>query len=127
MRLPQYVKPLPKLFSRFSYKGYTLAFFRIIFLRREIFDNLKSNNPTIQNLSVLKHEESHLSRAGKLKSLKYLFPKYQLEEELLAYKEQFKYLKANHETYNLENVAKHLPGLDYESAKKLITKTWNEA
>jgi hypothetical protein len=102
-------------------------FLKIIFLRREIYDNLKSNNPTIQNLSVLKHEESHLSRAGKFRALKLLFPRFRLQEELIAYKEQFKFLKENKETYNLENVAKHLPGLDYESAKKLITKLWQES
>ena|ERR1035437_2329310 len=127
MKLPRYVKSLPKFFSRFSYKGYTLIFFKIIFLKREIFDNLQSNNPTIQNLSILKHEEVHLQRAGKLQALKYLFPKIHLQEELIAYKEQFKFLKQNHEIYNLENVAKHLPGLDYQVAKKLITKVWNEA
>jgi hypothetical protein len=125
--MPQYVKPLPKFFSRFWFKGFTLMFFKLIFLRREIFDNLKSTNPTIQNISILKHEEVHLQRAGKLQALKYIFPKIHLQEELIAYKEQFKFLKENKETYNLENVAKHLPGIDYQSAKKLITKTWNEA
>jgi hypothetical protein len=127
MKLPQYVKPLPKFFSRFWFKGFTPMFFKIIFLRREIFDNLKSNNPTIQNLSVLKHEEIHRKRGGMLKAWRYLFPKLQLQEELIAYKEQFKFLKENKETYNLENVAKHLPGIDYQIAKKLIAKVWNEA
>lgn len=127
MKLPRYVKPLPRSFSRFWFKGFTVMFFKIIFLRREIFDNLQSNNPTIQNLSVLKHEESHLSRAGKLQALKYLFPKYHLKEELIAYKEQLKFLKENNETYNLENIANHLPGLDYQSAKKLLTKLWQES
>ncbi len=127
MKLPRYVKPLPKIFNKLSFKGYTLIFFKIIFLRREIFDNLKSNNPTTQNISILKHEEVHLQRAGKLQALKYLFPKIHLQEELITYKEQFKFLKENNETYNLENVAKHLPGLNYQSAKKIITKIWNEA
>lgn len=127
MKLPQYLKPLPKLFNKLPFKGYTLIFFKIIFLRREIFDNLKSNKPTIQNLSILKHEEVHLLRAEKLQSLKYIFPKIHLQEELIAYKKQFKFLKENKETYDLENVAKHLPGLNYESAKKLIAKVWDEA
>lgn len=127
MKLPRYVKPLPKFFSKFSFKGYTLIFFKIILLRREIYDNLKSNKPTIQNLSVLKHEEVHLQRAGKLQALKYVFPKIHLQEELIAYKEQFKFLKENKETYDLENVAKHLPRLKYQDAKELITKIWNEA
>jgi hypothetical protein len=127
MKLPRYVKPLPKFLSRFWFKGFTVTFFKTIFLRREIFDDLQSNNPTIQNLSVLKHEEAHLKRVGKLQALKFLFPKLRLQEELIAYREQFRFLKQNHETYNLDNVAKHLPGVDYESAKKLISKLWQES
>lgn len=127
MNLPDYVKPLPKFFSRFSYKGFTIIFLKKIFLRREIFDNLNSTNPSVTNISILKHEEVHLRRGGKLKSLRYLISKLRLEEELIAYKEQFKFLKKHKEVYDLENVAKHLPGLNYEKAKKVINKTWEDA
>jgi hypothetical protein len=127
MNLPQYVKPLPKFFSRFPYKGFTVIFFKRIFLQREIFDNLKSNNPTVQNLSVLRHEEVHRERGGKLKALRYFIPKLELQEELAAYEEQLKFLKENHATYDLENVAKHLPGLKYGKAKELIAKLWQES
>ena len=67
-----------------------------------------------------------MRRAGKLQALKYLFPKIHLQEELIAYREQFKFLKENKEPYDLENIAKHLPGLKYQDAKALITRIWNE-
>jgi hypothetical protein len=127
MNLASNIKPFPKFFSRFSFKGITLIFFKRIYLQREIFDNLKSDNPTIQNISVLKHEQVHLKRAGKARVLKYLLSSHRLREELIAYREQFKYLKKNNSTYDLENVAKHLPGVKRGEAKKIIAEIWNES
>ncbi len=127
MKLASNVKPLPKFFSRFYFKGLTLVPFKRIYLRKEIYDDLKSESPSLQSISVLKHEEVHLKRADLLRIFKWLSPGFRLEEELIAYKEQFKFLKMNNSTYDLDNVAKHLPRIKYQEAKKLLNKIWRES
>ncbi len=61
------------------------------------------------------------------------YPKFRLSHELAAYKQEFVYLKAHNETIDLDKIARNFSGLkyyhatNYQNAKKLLEKTWEEA
>ena len=133
MKLPNYVKPMPKLLLLISpkVKGATLG---NIYLPEEIFTDLQKENPDPINISLLIHEEEHRKNSSLSNIIRYaLFPKARLNEELGAYKVQFKYLKSKRATYDIENVARNLSGFfyfystNYKNAKRLLEKAWNES
>lgn len=139
MNLPHYVKPYPRFMNRlgiFSDKGFNFGM--TIYLNKEIYQDLKNDNPKNVSLAVLKHEEIHIKRVKKVGTIKFgfkylFFPKFRLNEELLAYKEMFKFLKQKGEIYNLDRVAKSMSGhryiwvLPYNKAKAVLEKLWQEA
>jgi hypothetical protein len=109
-----------------------------IYLPKETFEDLCSENPSLQNIGILKHEETHLKSCKEMNLLQYLLKyltnkNFRLQEELKAYKEQFKYLKKHDLKYDLENVARKLSGkqyfwlTSYEKAKLLLDQAWSEA
>ncbi len=132
MKLPSYVKVLP--LNPFNVRGYMFVPTKTIFLRKDVFDDLRKENPSRINISILIHEEEHRKRMGVMSTLMYVFsPKARLDEELKAYKVQFSYLKKNKETYDLERVARAMSGivylrmLSYKKAKKTIENLWAKA
>lgn len=133
MKLPVYVKPFPTFLNFLGGKGYK-AINGKIYLRSDIYNDLKSDKPDPTSVSLLIHEEVHLKNMNKLTSLKYIFSrKNRLEEELSAYREQFKYLKEHNRNYDLDKLALKLSGplymysTNYETAKKKLERIWREA
>lgn len=139
MILPKNVKIYPRLFKViriFSKKGFNIG--TTIYLNRDIYEDLQNSSPKIENIAVLKHEELHVKRVREKGSMKWGFkyavdPNFRLNEELLAYKVMFKYLKENNQTYDLDRVAKAFAGgrylwvKPYKEAKVIVQKAWDEA
>ena len=109
-----------------------------IYLRPDIYDNLSSAEPTSYNIAVMMHEETHIKsirREGWLKfGILYLFSgAYRFNEELLANKAAFKYLKKHGSNVDLERKAcilsswLYLWPVSYAVALKQVEKAWNEA
>ncbi|KKQ97274.1 MAG: hypothetical protein UT24_C0002G0024 [Candidatus Woesebacteria bacterium GW2011_GWB1_39_12] len=122
------VFPLSKIF-----KGFVFA--NKIYLRPDIYNDLYKDKPKPESVGVLIHERTHLEQISSgnwlIQGLRYwIFPKVRLESELLANREQFKYLKRNKEIFDFEKRAKHLSSFpylfcsSYQSALKELRKIW---
>lgn len=114
------------------------AIYPNVYLPKEIYDNLKSQNPDPRNVATLIHEETHLKREKEIGpvrfGIKYLLSsKFRFNEELEAHKEAFKFLKRRKIKPNIERTAKFLSGwiylwpVSFEIAKKELEKAWEEA
>jgi phage-related protein len=139
MKLPENVKPYPRLFKIFrifSPKGFNIG--TTIYLNKNIYLDLQKDNPKLENIAVLKHEEVHVKRVKEVGTLKFGYkytfsPKFRLDEELIAYKVMFSFLKEHNASYDLDRVARALSGprylwvKPYKEAIKIIEKTWEEA
>lgn len=140
MKLPEYVKPFPKFRSPHNRaeNGYVSYRKKIIYLSPKIYNDLLTNKPEPFSISVLRHEEYHVKDLEKIGTIKYILgntflPKFRLLHELAAYQAEFKYLKSNKQTIDLDRIARNLSGLkyywttNYPNAKKLVEKAWKEA
>ena len=134
MTIPDYVKPTPSFLNRIYPKGFTPFLLNRIYLNDKILADLKTKTPKPHSISILIHEQEHLSRRSLKNTMNYvLFPGHRLSEELSAYRKQFVYLKSRREKYDLENVARKLSGplyffaTDYKKAKKLLEDLWKQA
>jgi K+/H+ antiporter YhaU regulatory subunit KhtT len=114
-----------------------LLFLNRIYLRSDIYDDVHSSSPSVMNISVLVHEQTHYERMQKQGMLrfgiKYLFSsKARFEEELAAIVEQMKYLKSKGEQYDIERTAKALASVyylwctSYQSAVQRLTVEWDD-
>src|SRR3989339_225300 len=116
MKLTTNIKPkiglwkfLPKIISSKTAQ----CIYPFIFLPKDIYDDILSKSPKPQSIAILLHEKAHLKRQKEkgiiLWITLYIFsPKFRLNEELLAFKEQIKYLKKLNLTLDLELRAKRL-------------------
>lgn len=134
MKLPEYVKPYPRLLNPFNAKGGRPFFMNRIWLRKDIYDDLLSDKPSPWSVSILIHEEEHRKSVGIIKSFEYLFsPKSRIEEEMSAYKIQFAYLKKHRGKWDIDHTARAFSGPVYYwsmsegEAKKMLEKAWREA
>jgi len=136
MILPNNVKPKTFLWNLFPFSKYTAqAIYPNIYFRREVFENLKSDNPNPRYIAALKHEQTHIERQKKEGwfrwGLRYIFsPKYRFNEELEAIKASMKYLKEINSTFDADRSAKYLSGWlylwcgSYKKAKAELDKVW---
>lgn len=138
MKLPNYVKSYSWIMHDKNAKGFTSFITRKIYLREEIFEDLKKANPNHQNIAILMHEEVHFNNSKDVNLIKYLLKflvsrKFRLNGELEAYKEQFKYLKNHNLNYDLDYLAKAMSSKrflrvgSYEELKTIMNKTWKDA
>ena len=125
---------MPEILTKIYPKGFTAFLTGNIYLKRSIFEDLQKKKPNPKNVSILLHEKEHRKRSGLSNALKYqIYPKFRLNEELIAYRAQFKYLKKKGSSYDLDLVAKKLSGpiyfysTNYKKAKKILKKVWQEA
>ncbi|MBI4037348.1 hypothetical protein HY385_02905 [Candidatus Daviesbacteria bacterium] len=138
--LPSYVKPQPWYFEYLPWlsRQHGTTILQNIYLRRDIFKDLKSPNPSPRNIAVLEHEMTHYKRIkqmGILKfSMKYLLSgKFRFNEELIANKNAFKILKKNTMEQDLDKKAQLLSGwlylwpVPYKFAKEELKKAWEDA
>jgi hypothetical protein len=136
VKLGSYIVPLPNILNPDKVSGRT--FIKWILLRLDVYRDLKKENPDLKNIGILIHEETHLKRIrekGLVKLLwKCLFTRRgHLEEELLAYGEEMRYLKSRGSDFDIEKVAGALSGkfygrcCSYPEAKARLEKLWVEA
>ena len=136
MRLPPYVKPTPFLL-KWVPRGIT--FYKLIFLRKDIYDDLLSKCPTYENVGILLHEQTHRKRMGRdlLTGVKHgikfwLNPNFRAQEELAADRVRFSYLKKNRVEFDFNKRARDLAGIRYlwcmsfPKAKRELEKVWEE-
>ncbi len=136
MNLPNHIKPYPKFFKYLpiSNHGFNPLVTKTIYVSKDIYVDLKTQNPKPLSIAVLKHQEIHAKNTGLFKLSKYLLSKdFRLKEEILAYTAMFRYLKQHNQTFDLDHVAKNFSKLryawmtSYSEGKKIITKVWEEA
>jgi len=117
-------------------KGFLLL--NRIYLRPEIYQDLLAPKPNHQNIGIVIHEETHYKRSKEAGVFEFatryiLTRKGRLEEELVAYGEQMRYLKSKGLDYDLDRVAKNLSSWpyfwcsSYLEAKAKLEKIWAEA
>ncbi|VVA43818.1 conserved hypothetical protein [Candidatus Roizmanbacteria bacterium] len=119
-------KFLPKIISTKTAQ----CVYPFIFLPEHIYKDLISRTPKPESIAVLLHEKVHLERQKRkgifLWAILYIIsPKFRFNEELLAFKEQIKYLKKLNLTLDLELRAKRLSSWLYlwcVSYEKALTK-----
>lgn len=113
------------------------AFSSKIYLREDLFNKFRFNNPDCETLSVLEHEVVHIKR-GKEKGifktslLYWLSPRMRIEEEIAAIREEMKVLKSTKQDFDFNKRAKNLSGIpylwaiSYKDAYRKLTKLWQE-
>lgn len=114
------------------------ALYPFIFLPREIYQNLQSENPDIKHVALLIHEQTHYNRQQKIGIVKfgvqYLFsPTFRFNEELIAVQEAMRYLKRQGQVFDIDMKAKHLSSWLYlwpvskTYAREQLQRLWEEA
>ncbi|VVA44201.1 conserved hypothetical protein [Candidatus Roizmanbacteria bacterium] len=107
-------KFLPKIISTKTAQ----CIYPFIFLPEDIYKDLISPTPKSESVAVLLHEKVHFERQKEKGivqwSILYIISsKFRFNEELLAFKEQIKYLKKLNLTLDLELRAKRLSSYLY--------------
>lgn len=114
------------------------AHYSKIILRKDIYDDITSNNPNPVWVALLEHEAKHIERQRKMGKWKFQFyyqlsPKFRINEELEADKARFQYLKKHNIPYSLEDRAKMLSSwkyfwaIGYKEVRKRLEKIFEEA
>lgn len=126
---PNFFKYLP-----ISDSGFNSVFNKTIYLSKELFFDIQTDNPKPLTIAVLKHQIVHANDANLVKFLKYILSKkYRLKEEEKAFTAMFKHLKQNNKPFDLEKIAKNFSGIrylwmtTYEDGLKIITNFWEKA
>ena len=115
------IKPkigLWKVFPKIISTKTAQCIYPFIFLPEDIYKDLISPTPKSESVAVLLHEKVHLERQKRKGivqwSILYIISsKFRFNEELLAFKEQIKYLKKLNLTLDLELRAKRLSSYLY--------------
>ncbi len=141
MKLEPYVKPKPWFFTFIpKLNTYTAnSIYPYIFLPKDIYINLSTDNPNPYYVALLIHEETHYVRQKHIGvfifTLKYLFDsKFRKKEELLAVKEAIKYLKKQGISFNFNEHERNLSNYlylypiskYYKYDKEKLQKVWSE-
>lgn len=139
MKLASYIKPKPPFFKYIPMLNkYTAnSLYPIIFMPKDVYEDLKSSNPDPRHIALLMHEETHRKRQKQIGwfrfGVKYLFnPGFRFNEELLAVKEAMRYLKKHKIPFDFERKAQVLSGGLYlwpvskYYAKKELEQVWDE-
>jgi len=139
MELPSYIKPKPTWFKFLpilnQYNANSL--YPYIFVPKDIFDNLKTNNPNQKYLALLAHEGTHYERQKQIGWLKFavkylLMPKFRFKEELIAVKVGMKYLKMRKIPFDFDERSKksaknlYLWPISKHYGKSKLEKIWKE-
>ena len=139
MNLPNHVKKKPLWWNLIPWlSSFTAnAIYPNVYVPKNIYENLKGDNPDPQYISVLIHEETHLKREREIGwfifGIKYLLlPKFRFNEELIAVKASMNYLKSQGLHCDLSKKAKYLSSwiylwpVSYDYAKKELEKAWRK-
>lgn len=137
--IPHFVKPQPWFFKYLPWlsRQHGANIFHGIYLRKEIYNDLKKQNPNPRNAAVLEHEMTHYRRIKQFGYIKFaimyfLSGKFRFNEELIANKSAFKILKKNKVKQDLDKKAQILSSwlylwpVSYKFAKEELEKSWQE-
>lgn len=113
------------------------AMYPNIFVSQKVFDDLSKPKPKDTFIAVLEHENKHIERQKELGfitfGIRYLFsPIFRFQEELLAIREEMRYLKKNKLSFDTDRSAKYLSSwlylwmTSYDKAKKELDIIWQE-
>lgn len=137
MKLPQNVKvktfPWTVLPVTSTYTAH--AIYPNVYLPHHIYDNLLTNNPNPEYVSVLIHEQTHIERQKQMGwfiwGLQYcLFPSFRFHEEIAAITPSMKYVKECGLQWNTKRSATFLSSylylwcVDFHAAKKTLDQIW---
>lgn len=134
MKFKQKIYILPWYLSWYA-RGMTIG--TRIYIRKDIYNDLKSSSPNHQSVGILVHEQTHVKRIKKAGSIKFGIKywtnrEYRYQEEKAAIKEQMKYLKSVGEKHDYKRQAKNLAGKYYlwcvskPRAIKELEEMWKE-
>lgn len=112
------------------------AIYPNIYVPKWLYEHLKSKNSDPKREAVITHEQTHIKRQKEIGFIKWGFlyafdSKFRLNEELIAIKEQLKYLKKKEIKISDEDIEKIACGLSsylylwmisYENAKRELKK-----
>lgn len=137
MELPNNIKSEP-FWWKFFPKARGRTILNTIYIKKEMYDDLRSKNPKPESLAVLLHEQTHVERIHKIGTLKFsaqylLSGKFRFYEELEANKQAFKVLKRNRSKVDIDRKAKILSSwrylwpVNYQFAKKELERAWELA
>lgn len=113
------------------------AHFSKIILRKDVYDDVTSKNPSPFWIALLEHEVRHIERQRAMGKWKFqllyqLSPRFRIEEELIADKVRFEYLKKHKVPYSLEGRAKMLSSwkyfwaINYEDALRKLKRLYSK-
>lgn len=111
------------------------AIYPTIYLPKEIYENLQTSKPDIQNITILLHEQTHIDRQSidgwLVWVLKYSMSKtFRFEEEVQAIKNSMKLYKEYNMTWDTHTSAHYLSSYlylwctNYPKAKKRLDEEW---
>ena len=120
----------------FSYTAQSICSY--ILVPSKVYNNLISKNSDPRFIATLEHEKKHLERqkeTGFVKfAIKYLFfSEFRFKEELLAIKEEMRFLRKNKFNFDIARRAKYLSSwlylwtVEYERAKRELDKFWKDS
>lgn len=119
MVIQRYIKKKGLIWKILPYPYKTAqAIYPYVFVPDFLYNNLLSKKPNIRWQALIKHEEVHLKRQKRFGPTKFfvvylLSRRFRYKEELLAYREEQKFLKKHKSSLDLDNVAKNLSGSMY--------------
>jgi hypothetical protein len=130
---PWYWNILPHL----KWCGASAQYSKII-LRKDIYDDVTSTNPSPLWVALLEHEVKHIERQKKMGKWKFQFfyqfsPRFRINEELIADKARFEYVKKHKIKYDLEERARMLSSwkyfwaISYTKVKKELEDIYKKA
>ena len=140
MILDAHVKMIPTWWKFIPFLGVEIAttIYPYIYLPKDMYVDLISENPSILNMSVLIHEKVHIDRQIQhgsilLWNINYLLiPKFRLDEEIVAIREQMVFLKKHGKKYDYERKAQQFSSstylwvLPYKKSIELLMSLWSE-
>lgn len=131
------IKKIPLFWKYLPFFDTTMAstIYINIYLKEDDYNDYFSEHPSVLVQSIVIHEKCHVEKWQEIGLFKFGFlyffsKKFRLEQELLAIKEQMKFLKQHDEIYDIERKARHFSGKDYryllkiDEARKVLTDLW---
>jgi hypothetical protein len=135
----KYIKQIPFWWKYTPFLSLDMArtIYPYIYFPKDIFLNLKEVNPEDTNFSIYVHEKVHIDRQESFGILKWnlyylLFRKFRLEEEVIAIREQMRFLKSKSLSYDFERKARQFDSatylwlISYDKALSILNKIWSE-
>ena len=133
------IKPMPRYWKYMPTIGADLAMSRYpyIYLPEHLYQRWMKRQMSVQDEGVLIHENVHIHRQKKAGiwtyEVMYLFSrKFRLHEELVAIREQMKFLKGHGQSYDFNRKARQFASFEYfwvtsyDEGRIMLEGLWSE-